>query len=95
MEHLKIEIHGIVQGVGFRPFMHREIRERGLSGTIRNSSSGVVLELEGERAALEAFLEALPHRAPKLAVIDGGSDDPLRGLSRSLPRDRGGTQPVL
>ena len=70
MEHLKIEIHGIVQGVGFRPFMHREIRERGLSGTIRNSSSGVVLELEGERAALEAFLEALPHRAPKLAVIE-------------------------
>ena len=70
MEHLRIDIHGIVQGVGFRPFMHRQVRAHGLCGTIRNSSSGVILELEGERAALEAFLEELPHKAPKLAVID-------------------------
>ena len=47
MEHVKIDIHGIVQGVGFRPFMHRLVNEYGLSGTICNSSSGVVLELEG------------------------------------------------
>ena len=70
MEHLRIDIHGIVQGVGFRPFMHRQVREHGLHGTIRNSSSGVILELEGERGALEAFLEELPHKAPKLAVMD-------------------------
>ena len=70
MEHLKTDIHGIVQGVGFRPFLHRLVREYGLSGTVRNSSSGVVLELEGERAALEAFLRALPERAPKLALIE-------------------------
>ena len=70
LEHLSINIHGIVQGVGFRPFMHRQVRELGLCGTIRNSSSGVLLELEGERAALERFLDELPHKAPKLAVID-------------------------
>ncbi len=90
MEHLKIEIHGIVQGVGFRPFMHRQVRSHGLCGTIRNSSSGVELELEGERAALERFLDELPHRAPRLALIErieplwGG---PLQGYEgfRILP----------
>ena len=70
MEHVQVKIHGIVQGVGFRPFVHRLVREYGLCGTIRNTSSGVELELEGERSALDAFLAALPERAPKLAVID-------------------------
>ena len=70
MEAVQIKIHGIVQGVGFRPFVHRLVRERGLNGTIRNTSSGVELELEGERAALERFLRELPERAPKLALIE-------------------------
>ncbi len=59
-----------MQGVGFRPFIHKLVRERGLCGTIRNSSSGVELELEGERTELERFVEELPRRAPKLAVIE-------------------------
>ena len=70
MEHWNIQIHGIVQGVGFRPFVHRLVGEYGLTGTIRNTSSGVELELEGERATLEAFVHALPERAPVLAVIE-------------------------
>ncbi len=70
MEAVAIKIHGIVQGVGFRPFMHRLVREHGLAGNIRNTSSGVELELEGERAALEAFVRELPDRAPKLALIE-------------------------
>ena len=71
MESVRITIHGIVQGVGFRPFIHRLVRQHDLRGTIRNTSSGVELELEGERAGLEGFLRALPKKAPKLAVIDG------------------------
>lgn len=71
MEHVTIQIHGIVQGVGFRPFVHRLVGEYGLTGNIRNTSSGVALELEGERAALEAFVRALPERAPLLALIEG------------------------
>ncbi len=70
MEAVHIKIHGIVQGVGFRPFVHRLVREHGLAGSIRNTSSGVELELEGERPALEAFVRALPERAPKLALIE-------------------------
>ena len=71
VEHVRLHIRGIVQGVGFRPFVHRLVQEFGLTGCIRNSSSGVELELEGERARLDAFLAALPERAPRLAVIEG------------------------
>ena len=70
MEHVCIQLHGIVQGVGFRPFVHRLVSEYGLTGTIRNTSSGVELELEGERSALEAFVRSLPERAPRLALIE-------------------------
>ncbi|MBR3473500.1 MAG: carbamoyltransferase HypF [Oscillospiraceae bacterium] len=84
MEAVHIKIHGIVQGVGFRPFMHRLVREHKLAGSIRNTSSGVELELEGERPALEAFLRELPERAPKLALIEqieAEYDLPPRGLT--------------
>ena len=70
MERVRIGIRGIVQGVGFRPFIHRLVMEHGLQGTIKNTSSGVELELEGRREALERFVEAIPDRAPKLAVIE-------------------------
>ncbi len=70
MQTLEVKIKGIVQGVGFRPFMHRLVRRHGLKGTIRNTSSGVTVELEGEEKSLEAFLQALPREAPPLAVIE-------------------------
>ena len=79
-----IHIRGIVQGVGFRPFIHKLVRERDLRGTIKNTSSGVELELEGERAQLEALIEELPRRAPKLAVIEEietAYSDELRGFA--------------
>jgi len=70
VERAWIHIRGIVQGVGFRPFVHKLVREHGLCGTIKNTSSGVELELEGDREVLEGFLRELPQRAPKLAVIE-------------------------
>ena len=70
MERELLKIHGIVQGVGFRPFIHKLVEEYGLRGFIKNTSSGVELELEGERETLERFTAALPRRAPKLAVIE-------------------------
>ena len=79
-----IHIRGIVQGVGFRPFIHKLVRERDLRGTIKNTSSGVELELEGEREALERFVEELPERAPKLALIEDLAveySDELKGFS--------------
>ena len=71
MERVWVHIRGIVQGVGFRPFIHKLVESRGLRGYIENTSSGVELELEGERGQLERFVAELPERAPVLAVIDG------------------------
>ena len=70
LNRARIHIRGIVQGVGFRPFLHRFVKEHGLKGTVRNSSSGVELELEGERETLERFVHFLPERAPRLALIE-------------------------
>ena len=70
MQTIELKIKGIVQGVGFRPFMHRLVRKHGLKGTIRNTSSGVTAELEGEAEAIRCFLEELPDAAPPLAVIE-------------------------
>ena len=70
MERALLRIHGIVQGVGFRPFIHKLVQENDLKGFIKNTSSGVELELEGERPELEKFVAVLPLRAPKLAVIE-------------------------
>ena len=70
MERAQIKIHGIVQGVGFRPFIHRLVEDCGLRGYIKNTSSGVELELEGESAALREFVRRLPREAPRLAVIE-------------------------
>ena len=78
----RIQIKGIVQGVGFRPFIHRLVREYCLAGSIRNTSSGVTLELEGEDRAIDAFLKALPKEAPPLSVIESISREeiPLQGF---------------
>ena len=70
MQRVQIHIQGIVQGVGFRPFIHKLVQEHGLAGYIKNSSSGVELELEGEREKLERFVAEIPEKAPMLSVID-------------------------
>src|SRR5271157_415860 len=66
---LRIQLRGIVQGVGFRPFVHRLAEERQLGGWVLNSSAGLVTEVEGRRAALESFVEAVRQEAPPLAWI--------------------------
>ena len=64
-------IEGIVQGVGFRPYVHRLARQLGLSGWARNTAAGLELELEGPAAALDAFGETLRTAPPPLAVVEG------------------------
>ncbi len=70
-QRIHLNIRGIVQGVGFRPFLHRLTARFSLSGWVRNTSNGVELELEGEPARLEQFLTALKAEQPPLAVIAG------------------------
>ncbi|MBO7669582.1 MAG: acylphosphatase, partial [Oscillospiraceae bacterium] len=70
MQTWEIRIRGIVQGVGFRPFIHRLVLHYALKGSIRNTSSGVTLTLEGDEDRLRSFLRDLPEKAPPLAVIE-------------------------
>jgi hydrogenase maturation protein HypF len=66
-----IEVSGIVQGVGFRPYIYRLARERHLSGKISNTSAGVTIEIQGTSTAVEDFVSRLPREAPPLARITG------------------------
>jgi hydrogenase maturation protein HypF len=66
-----VEVTGIVQGVGFRPYVYRLARERGLSGRICNNAAGVEIEIEGDASGVEDFLARLPREAPPLARITG------------------------
>jgi hydrogenase maturation protein HypF len=66
----KVIVRGVVQGVGFRPFIHRLATEHHLTGWVLNSTEGVVIEVEGAQAAVESFLTDLPAKRPPLAVIE-------------------------
>lgn len=67
---LQLRVRGVVQGVGFRPFVYNLARRHGLAGFVLNSPRGVFIEVEGEAAAAEAFVAALPAEAPLLVRID-------------------------
>ncbi|MHB8060583.1 MAG: acylphosphatase, partial [Gaiellaceae bacterium] len=65
----RIRVGGIVQGVGFRPFVYGLARARELGGFVRNDARGVVIEVEGEKEKLDLFAAALVEQAPPLARI--------------------------
>ncbi len=64
-----IRVRGVVQGVGFRPFVYRLAHANTLAGWVLNGDEGVEIHLEGERARLDAFLEELRSGAPAAATI--------------------------
>jgi hydrogenase maturation protein HypF len=66
---LKLAVQGAVQGVGFRPFIHRLAAEHHLTGWVLNSSQGVLIEAEGPRLELEKFLKRLETENPPRASI--------------------------
>lgn len=66
---LRLEIHGAVQGVGFRPFVYRLATGLGLAGWVINDSRGVFIEVEGLEADVQAFLARLPVERPPLSLI--------------------------
>jgi hydrogenase maturation protein HypF len=67
---MRLHITGVVQGVGFRPFVYRLARRFGLEGAVWNDGAGVVVEAVGRVAALERFLRSLRAEAPPAAVIE-------------------------
>jgi hydrogenase maturation protein HypF len=69
-ETRRYQIRGIVQGVGFRPFVWRTAARHALGGWVRNDSEGVVLEVQGPEEALEAFIMEVRSSPPALARIE-------------------------
>ncbi|NTU79455.1 MAG: carbamoyltransferase HypF, partial [Chloroflexales bacterium] len=76
-ERQRIVVQGVVQGVGFRPFVYGLALRCGLGGFVRNDSAGVTIEVEGEPGALAAFARSLRDQAPPLAQIDAIEAVPL------------------
>jgi hydrogenase maturation protein HypF len=70
MKALSLHITGIVQGVGFRPFVYNLALEQGLTGWVLNASDGVHTVVEGDPATVDAFPQAVRDRAPAMAVIE-------------------------
>ena len=77
VQRLRIRVEGVVQGVGFRPFVHRLATELGLDGFVRNDERGVVIEVEGDGAAVAALLTRLPAEAPPLASVEHVEEEAL------------------
>ncbi len=68
-QRLRVHIQGIVQGVGFRPFIYQLAHRHCLNGYVANTPKGVEIEVEGDREPLYHFLKELPGTAPPLACI--------------------------
>ncbi len=68
---LELRIHGIVQGVGFRPFIFHLAQKHNIKGWVRNESDGVLLAIEGDTENLDAFMDRLIKEPPPLAKITG------------------------
>jgi hydrogenase maturation protein HypF len=83
MQRKRLFVRGIVQGVGFRPFVFGLANRHALSGFVANHSDGVALELQGDFSAIEAFMHTLRHEPPPLAVIDNITENEIPLLAES------------
>ncbi len=94
-ERREVRVRGIVQGVGFRPFVYTLAGQHGLSGVVRNDAEGVYIEAEGESEALEQFVQEISTGAPPLAVVETVSSRPLAvcgGHGFRIEESRDGSQ---
>ncbi|HEB74447.1 MAG TPA: carbamoyltransferase HypF, partial [Candidatus Desulfofervidus auxilii] len=80
MHRVKVIICGVVQGVGFRPFIYQLAQKHRLGGCVTNTSTGVEIEVEGEEEDIEAFLKDISTKSPPLALINSIKTYPLTPL---------------
>lgn len=77
VERVKIHITGVVQGVGFRPFIYQLANHFGLKGWVLNASDGVWIDVEGAVSQVDGFIRAIPEKAPPRARIENISLEKL------------------
>lgn len=82
-ERRRFRVRGVVQGVGFRPFVYGLARRHGLDGFVLNDGDGVLIEAEGDSATLDAFASSLHEEAPRLAQIETVAAKRLRPIGES------------
>jgi hydrogenase maturation protein HypF len=82
-ERRRFRVHGVVQGVGFRPFVYGLANRHRLGGFVLNDAEGVLIEAEGDVPALDRFAETLTDEAPLLAQINGVSVERLQASGES------------
>ena len=95
IERRRIVIQGIVQGVGFRPFVYGQALQWGLVGFVLNDSGGVTIEVEGTSESLHGFQEALHEKVPPLARIDALSAEsiaPCYDSAFTIAQSKGGSE---
>ena len=78
-----VRIRGVVQGVGFRPFVFRLARSHALAGWVLNGDDGVEIHVEGAGEGLDAFLRDLTIQAPPAATIAGMEVEPVQACGAS------------
>ena len=66
----RVRVYGVVQGVGFRPFVYRLATGLGLTGWVGNTPEGVIIEAEGRPEALQNLVDALKQQAPVHACVE-------------------------
>ena len=81
-EALDLKISGVVQGVGFRPFVYREAKKRDITGWVLNDVEGVKVHAEGETLPLDRFVLALSEEEPAAAQVSEIeiAEVPVQGL---------------
>jgi hydrogenase maturation protein HypF len=79
-ERREVSVRGIVQGVGFRPFVYALARRHGLTGLVRNDAEGVYIEVEGGVENLDLFVRGIEEDAPPMAVVEAVAWRPLEAL---------------
>jgi hydrogenase maturation protein HypF len=98
IERRRLRVRGVVQGVGFRPYVHRLATRCGLAGFVSNEGDTVVVEVEGLEAAVEAFAVALTAEAPPLARIDSVASERLPAVGERdfvVARSRAGRSALV
>ncbi len=93
-----IRVRGVVQGVGFRPFVYRLAHEHGLAGWVINAEAGVEIYVEGAEDALQAFLHELetqPPPAAQVAALDVRAENPAGLHEFTIRESRRRHQPTV
>ncbi|MDF3289608.1 carbamoyltransferase HypF [Streptomyces silvisoli] len=99
VQRRRVTVRGVVQGVGFRPFVYTLANELGLAGHVTNTSDGVLAEVQGDPRLLSTFCDRLAVDAPPLSVVESVAHETVPPTTASgfaiLPSSTGGPPRTL